>query len=106
MLAWRVAQFAQALGGPLRWFSASLLGTLGAYAGIMLAWPLGNLCRRLLLATSMVGGCGGALFTLAAMLHLYGGRQVWALLLMCSWHSALVMAAGLCLHRARTQRQC
>jgi len=106
-LAWRLSQWAHALGGPLQWLIASLLGALGTCAGMMLAWPLRAIRRLLLMTATMIGLGGGVLFTLASTLHLYslrlyGSAQLWPFILMCMWHCALLTAAGICLHRARS----
>jgi hypothetical protein len=101
MLAWRLAQTAQGFGGWMQWFSASLIGALGAGAGMLIAWPLHTGRSRLLLAMTAVGLGGGVLFTLMSGLRLQGARVTWALAVLCIWHCALLTAAAVCLQGTR-----
>jgi hypothetical protein len=98
LLAWRLALWAREFGGPGSWVMASVVGTLGVAAGILLAWPRQARRKRVLAALAATGVAGGLLFAAAYELRLhFAGRfpgRWWPLLLICLWQAGLVATAA------------
>jgi hypothetical protein len=96
--AWRLALWARELGGPGSWLMASVVGTMGVAAGILLAWPRHARRRRVLAALAATGVAGGLLFAGAYELRLHSAARApgrwWPLLLICLWQAGLVASAA------------
>ena len=98
LLAWRLALWARELGGPGSWVMASVVGTMGVAAGILLAWPRQARRKRVLAALAVTGIAGGLLFAATYELRLHSAARSpgrwWPLLLICLWQAGLVATAA------------
>jgi hypothetical protein len=104
-LAWRLALWVRAFGGPASWVTASAAGALGIAMGILLTWPRHAQCKAMLTALASMGAAGGVMFTVAYELRpvRQPPGRLWPLLLICLWQTALVATAALALRFSRDE---
>jgi hypothetical protein len=104
-IGWRASiEYGHALGGPVPFVNAGIVGALAVAIGWILAWQIRTGIIKLIIIVTLAGALGGGLFQLIDAV-LSDAENLWALILFCEWQTILFAAIALAhLHKHKKTR--
>jgi len=94
-IGWRASiEYGHALGGPVPFVNAGIIGAFAVAIGWLLAWQIRTGIIKLIVIVTLAGALGGGIFQLFNTL-LSDSENLWVLILFCEWQT--ILFAGIAL---------
>lgn len=88
-IGWRASiEYGHALGGPVPFVNAGIVGAFAVAIGWILAWQVRTGVIKLIIIVTLAGALGGGIFQLIDMV-LSDSENLWVLILFCEWQALL-----------------
>jgi hypothetical protein len=102
-IGWRASiEYGHALGGPVPFVNAGIVGAFAVAIGWILAWQIRAGSIRLIVIVTLAGALGGGIFQLIDTL-LSDSENLWVLILFCEWQ-AIVFASIALAHQHKQKK--
>ena len=91
-IGWRASiEYGHALGGPVPFVNAGIVGAFAVALGWLLAWNIRTGIIKMIVIVTLAGAVGGGVFQLIDTV-LSDSENLWALILFCEWQTILFAA--------------